>query len=250
MAKRVTIICVLAALLTAGCAINPVSGENQLRIITTEQEISIGTNIDAEVRGQYRAVVANAATERVQRIGDKIAAVSDRRDVPYRFTLIESDQLNAFAAPGGFIYVTTETEKVAATDAELAAIIAHEVGHVAALHSVNQMQRALAYHYLSALVFGENQEEVKEAADIAFNSVIMTGFSRQDELQADELGVKYAWKAGYDPYGLANFFIKLQLRNQETIVDRAFEFLRSHPVISERRQRVEALAASYAAGGR
>ncbi|MHC4713967.1 MAG: M48 family metalloprotease, partial [Planctomycetota bacterium] len=221
-----------------------------LRIITAEQEIGIGTNIDAEVRGQYPAVVGTPAAARVQRIGEKIAAVSDRRDVPYRFTLIESNQLNAFAAPGGFIYVTTETEKVAATDAELAAIIAHEVGHVAALHSVNQIQRALGYHYLSALVLGENQEEVKEAADIAFNSVIMTGFSRQDELQADDLGVKYSWKAGYDPYGLANFFIKLQLRNQETVVDRTFEFLRSHPVISERRRRAEALAASYAAGGR
>ena len=192
MAKRVTIICVLSVLLTTGCAINPVSGENQLRIITAEQEISIGTNIDTEVRGQYPPVTGTPAAERVQRIGEKIAAVSDRRDVPYRFTLIESNQLNAFAAPGGFIYVTTETERVAATDAELAAVIAHEVGHVAALHSVNQMQRAHGYHYLSALVFGENQEEVKEAADIAFNSVIMTGFSRQDELQADDLGVKYS----------------------------------------------------------
>lgn len=238
--------CLVAALMAAGCVTNPVSGEAQLRIISTPQEITMGANIDTQVRSEYEVVTGTRAAERVERIGARIAAVSDRRDVQYHFALIKSSELNAFAAPGGFIYITTETEKVADTDAELAAVVAHEVGHVAALHSVNQMQRALAYHYLSALVFGEDQQKVREAADIAFSSVVMTGFSRQDELQADELGVRYSWKAGYDPYGLGNFFVKLQSRNQETVVDRAFEFLMSHPNISERRQRAEHLAAQYA----
>ena len=78
----------------------------------------------------------------------------------------------------------------------------------------------------------------------------MTGFSRRDEYQADELGVKYAAGAGYDPYGLANFFVKLQQREQEGIFDKAFEIVMSHPITSQRRRRVEGYAAKYAAGKR
>jgi len=244
---KIVIFTVLFAVLAAGCVTNPVSGEAELRVISTAEEVAIGRNVDAEIRREYNVVTGTTAAARVQRIGERIAAVSDRRDLEYHFALLESGELNAFAAPGGFIYVTTETDRAAATDAELAAVIAHEVGHVAALHSVNRMQRALAKDIFLALILGEDQRRVAEAADIAFNAVIMTGFSRQDELQADELGVKYSWKAGYDPYGLANFFVKLQERNRETVVDKAFEFLRSHPVISERRRRAEMLAARYAA---
>lgn len=244
---RILVLTALLAAFAAGCVTNPVSGQTQLRVISTEEEVALGGNLDDRIRREYNVVTGTPAAERVARIGEKIAAVADRRDVDYHFALLESDELNAFAAPGGFIYVTTETERVAETDAELAAVIAHEVGHVAALHSVNQMQRALAYDILAALVLGEDRQRLADAADIAFNAVIMTGFSRQDELQADELGVKYAWKAGYDPYGLADFFVELQERNQETMIDAAFEFLRSHPGISERRRRAELLAARYAA---
>lgn len=244
---KILVVTAFLAAFAAGCVTNPVSGQAQLRLISTEEEVTLGGNLDDRIRSEYSVITGTPEAERVARIGEKIAAVSDRRDITYQFALLESDDLNAFAAPGGFIYVTSETERVAETDAELAAVIAHEVGHVAALHSVNQMQRALAYDILAALVLGEDQQRVAEAADIAFNAVIMTGFSRQDELQSDELGVKYAWKAGYDPYGLANFFVDLQERNQETMVDEAFEFLRSHPNISERRRRAEILAAQYAA---
>lgn len=236
------VVCALAS----GCAVNPVSGQSELRLVGVQEEINIGRNVDAEIGKQYKVQTGTAAAERVQRIGEKIAAVSDRRNIDYHFTLLESDQLNAFAAPGGFIYVTTETEKVTATDSELAAVIGHEVGHVAALHSVNQLQKSLGYDIFSSLAFGRDQVAARKAADIAFNNVIMTGFSRQDELQADELGIKYSWRAGYDPYGLASFFTKLQERNRETAVDRTFEFLRSHPLDSTRLGRAESLASYYA----
>lgn len=240
---------VISALLS-GCAINPVSGQSELRLVGVQEEINMGRNVDAEVRKQYKTQTGTAAAERVQRIGEKIAAVSDRKNIDYHFALLESDQLNAFAAPGGFIYVTTETEKVTTTDSELAAVIGHEVGHVAALHSVNQLQKSLGYEIFSSLAFGQDQAAAQAAADIAFNSVIMTGFSRADELQADELGVKYSWRAGYDPYGLTNFFAKLQERNRETAVDKTFEFLRSHPLDSTRRGRAESLASYYAGRAR
>jgi predicted Zn-dependent protease len=235
----------LTPVFACGCMTNPVSDRSELRIIGLSQEVAMGKSLDAQVRSEYKIVTGTPQAERVERIGRRIAAVSDRKDVEYHFALIESGDLNAFAAPGGFIYVTTETAKVADSDAELAAVMAHEVGHVAALHSVKQMQTALAFDLLSALVFDEDRAKTAEAADIAFNVVVMSGFSRRDELQADELGVKYSAAAGYDPYGLSSFFVKLEERNRETVVDKVFEFMRSHPLIGERRRRAESLAATY-----
>jgi predicted Zn-dependent protease len=111
------------------------------------------------------------------------------------------------------------------------------------------VQRALGYELLKALVFGDSKSaEAATAADIAFNNILMTGFSREDEYQADTLGVKYSSKAGYDPYGLANFFVKLQEREGAGANDRTFEFLMSHPNTADRKQRAEAEAAKYVGG--
>ena len=245
------LVLVLSTMGLLGCQINPVSGEQELRFISRDQEVEMGTRIDGEVRNQYRVLTGTAEADRVAAIGAKIATVSDRKDVQYHFFLVESGELNAFAAPGGFVYVTTETVRVAGDDAELAAVIGHEVGHVAAYHSVHQMQKALGWNILSALIFDNPESETAaQAADIAFNNVVMTGFSRNDERQADDLGVKYAAKAGYDPYGLARFFAKLEERQQAGVMDRAFEFLMSHPDTGERKRRAEAEAARYAGGER
>jgi len=238
---------VVAAAL-GGCATNPVTGQTELRLVGREQEISIGRNVDAEIRREYKVVTGTVAANRVERIGRKIASVCERSDVEYHFALLESDELNAFAAPGGFIYVTTTTEKVADSDAELAAVIGHEVGHVAMYHSVKQIQSALAFDILNSLILGD-KEQSAEAAAIAFNVVIMSGFSREHERESDRLGVIYPWKAGYDPYGMAGFLAKLEERNAETVVDKTFEFMRSHPLISQRRQAAEELAREMAARG-
>jgi predicted Zn-dependent protease len=237
------------AFVAGGCAINPVTGQQELRLVTKDQEVEMGTRIDTQVRTQYKVVTGTAEAARVAEIGARIAAVSDRRDIEYHYALIDSSELNAFAAPGGFVYVTTELLRACDSDAELAAVIGHETGHVAAYHSVHQVQRALGYDILKALFAGDaNSSQAVQAADVAFNSVVMTGFSREDEYQADELGVKYSAKAGYDPYGLANFFVKLQQRESAGAADRAFEFLLSHPNTPERRRRAEAEAAKYGGG--
>jgi len=232
--------------LAAGCTTNPATGEKQLRIISTYEEVRMGRRIDAEVRKQYRAVSGTAEAERIARIGARVAAVAERRDVSYSFTLLETRELNAFAAPGGFVYVTTELIDFCESDAELAAVIGHEVGHISAMHSVQQMQRQLGYQILRDLAVGEEESQAAAAADIAFDTVVMTGFSREQEFEADKLGVRYSAKAGYNPYGMANFLIRLAERNRETIVDRVFEFLLSHPNLGERSRRAERYARQYA----
>ena len=230
-----------------GCATNPVTGEEELRIISTQQEVEMGGRIDVQVRSQYRAVTGTPEAVRVETIGAKMAAVCDRRDIQYHFALLDSAELNAFAAPGGYIYVTTTLLRAVGDDSELAAVIGHEVGHVAAFHSVHQMQRALGWDIMKALILEDRaSQRATNAADIAFNKVVMTGFSRKDEDQADDLGVKYSAKGGYDPYGMGRFFVKLGQLQRENRANKAFEFLMSHPNTESRRQRAEAEAAKYA----
>lgn len=238
---------VLLVSMVCGCASNPVTGEGELRLISTAQEVAIGRNIDAQVRTQYKVVTGTPQANRVQAIGAKIAAVADRKEIQYHFALLETPEFNAFATPGGYVYVTSELANAAVDDSELAAVIGHEVGHVAALHSVHQIQRALGWDIVKILI-GANpkSEEAMAAADVAFNNVVMTGYSRQDEYQADELGVKYAARAGYDPYGLARFFDVLEKREASGKVDRLFEFMMSHPNTPDRKRRAKAEAAKYA----
>ena len=145
MRRGLLVIAAISALFAAGCATNPVTGETEIRVISVADEIEMGRNIDARVRSQYNVVTGTDEARRVEKIGARVAGASDRRDIKYHFALIESPDLNAFAAPGGFIYVTTETVSVSGDDSELAAVIAHEVGHVAALHSVHQVQRHLTW---------------------------------------------------------------------------------------------------------
>jgi len=247
---RIVMAACLAVFLASacGCVSNPATGANELRLISTLEELEMGKRLDAQVRSQYKAVTGTPQAERAARIGTKLAAVSDRKDVSYQFALIESADLNAFAAPGGFIYVTTALEKLAEDDAELGAVIGHEIAHVAARHSVNQVQRALGYEIVSSLILGDAKSaDARQAADIAFDTVVMTGYSRKDESQADELGIKYAARAGFDPYGMARFFARLEERQQQGVMDPMFEFMMSHPNIAERRQKAQALAARYTA---
>jgi len=249
---RTVILAILAAALgfSSGCATNPVTGRQGRGNIAVADEVEMGKRLDGKVRRQYRVVTGTSEAERVERTGSRIAAVSDRRDIGYYFALVESGELNAFATPGGYIYVTSELNKMA-NDDELAAVIGHEVGHVAAYHSVNQMQKELGYNIFTALIRGDRRSQAAvQAADIAFDTVIMTGFSTEDEFQADQLGVKYCAKAGYDPRAMASFLGKLEERNKEGLVDKAFEFMLSNRNIAQRRKRAEAEAALYAQGGR
>lgn len=247
-AVRMAVILAVALVAAAGCATNAVTGEREIRFISTADEVEMGKRIDAQLRTEYTVVTDTAQARRVAAIGEKVGRVSDRRDVEYHFALIDSGELNAFAAPGGFIYVTTELAALA-DDSELAAVMGHEVGHVAAGHSVQQLQRAVGYTVLRDLLLGsEGSEAASTAADIAFGSIIQTKFSRDDEYQSDDLGVKYSAKAGYDPYGMSRFFVKLKERQEAGVVDDALEILRSHPNTDKRRERAEIEAGRYARG--
>jgi predicted Zn-dependent protease len=179
--------------------------------------------------------------ERLDRIGARVAAVSDRQDIIYRFKVVDNKELNAFALPGGFLYVHNSLMR-SANDDELACVLAHEIGHVAARHSVKRLQSVLGYQLLSGIVFGvAGRAALHQAMDVV-HELISLGYSRKDELAADDLAVRYSSRAGFNPMGMATFLEKLKGAASAGVPMPAF--LSSHPAIDERIARVKAQISS------
>ena len=221
----------------SGCATvyNPATGQKEFIFITTPTEVSIGKAVSAKVASQYKISNDAEKNNRVREIGKKIAEVSDRKDLVYNFYVIEENDLNAFTSPGGYLYINSGLLDKA-TDDELACVIGHEVGHVAARHIAKKMQAQIGYSILMNIAMRKaGLKDMQTAASISYN-LIMLGYSREDELLSDRLAVKYAHKAGYDPYAMISFLKKLKNSSKNDIGP---VFLRSHPYASDRIKMLE-----------
>ncbi len=242
--KAIPIIILLSAFILncAGCTTiyNAATGRKETLLINTPAEVSLGADMDKEVRKTMRIVENPTMVCRLNRIGNKLTYYCDRQDLIYYFNLVKDDELNAFAIPGGYIYVNTGLFN-SATDDELAGVIAHEIGHIAARHSVKQIQASLGYQILMNLVLGiYSKQSMGQAMDIVYNLVNL-GYSRKDETLADTLAVKYTRKAGFNPEGIVTFFEKLKKEEARKGSGQPFVFLRSHPPIDERISHVKQL---------
>lgn len=244
--KFVLIVPALAFLLT-GCATvyNPATGAKEYIMIGTEQEVSIGNQVASEIETKYKLSQDTAQIERVNAVGRRIAAVSDRQDLKYYFKVLENKDINALSTPGGYVYVNSGLMEKADDD-ELAAVVGHEVGHIAARHSVQAMQsqNLLSVGMIGASVFikSDKKQQAMEWAGVALN-LIMLGYSRGDEFEADKLGVRYAYYAGFDPNGEVTFLEKLQEQDKGNSTDKTLVYLRSHPLYSDRIAKAKAYAA-------
>lgn len=206
LVAAVALFAALAAL--TGCATTGAHGEQSLILIDTPTEVRMGLESDTGIRQEYPVLQDQGINAYVQEIGAKVAAHSERTDVEYSFTVLDSDVINAFAAPGGFIYVTTGLLALADDEAEVACVLSHEVGHVVGRHSVRSMQSAMGAQMALQLVLGDNAEAWGQVAGLGAG-LFMMKYGRDHEFQADQFGVKYAVAAGYDPEGMTRFFEKL-----------------------------------------
>jgi predicted Zn-dependent protease len=208
-------------------------------LIDTQQEIGLGRNMDKELRQQMKFVADPALQRRLDTIGARIARASDRQDVTYHFAVVDDKTLNAFAVPGGFVYIHSGLMR-AANDDELAGVIAHEIGHIAARHSVKQIQGLLGTQLiLGILTGGSGSGLVKDALSVV-SELVNLGYSRKDEYLADELAVRYTRRAGYSPLGIITFFQKLE-KEHEKSPSLNLVFLSSHPPMKDRIARIEQL---------
>lgn len=191
------------------CATTGPGGKKSLILISTDQEVSIGKQMAAQVEKENKLVPDTAIQNYFNEIGQKVVKVSDRKDLKYHFKVIESDQINAFATPGGYIYFYSGLLKLMDTEAELAAVTAHEISHVVARHGVKRMQQVIGLSILLDLALGKSSKATQQAVSIGIG-LALQGYSRENESEADEVGVLYMSKAGYNPQGMVDMFEKLQ----------------------------------------
>ncbi|HNQ50566.1 MAG TPA: Maf and M48 domain-containing protein [Candidatus Omnitrophota bacterium] len=221
--------------LACGCSheFNVATGRQEAYYYSTEQELAMGRSVAKQVEKEYDLVDDPLVQQRVSGIGRKIAAVSDRRDIEYRFKALAEDEINAVSLPGGYVYVFKGLLDITANDDELAAVLAHEVGHIVARHSIKKMQATMGYTLARLLMIPVPQSgAVATAADAAFIE-FMLGYSREDELLADTLGARYARAAGYDPGAMITFLQKLEDHNRRKPL-RPRSYYKTHPYVPDR----------------
>ncbi|HET9228434.1 MAG TPA: M48 family metalloprotease [Thermoanaerobaculia bacterium] len=230
----------ISALLLSGCTLNPATGGHQLNFFGEESEIEMGREADAEIVttvGIYDDPLLQAY---IQDLGMEIAAASERPHLPWSFKILDDPAVNAFALPGGFIYVTRGLMAHMGSEAELASVIGHEVGHVTARHGVNQMSKGI----LASVGLGVAAILDEDLAAWAFAgqvglSLLFLHYGRDDERQADDLGLRYSVRAGYDPREMPELFRVLDAVSKVEGAGDLPSWLASHPDPGARRKRIE-----------
>lgn len=201
---------ITAALLLTACATTGPGGKQSLILIPTSQEVAIGQGMAQEIAATENFLPDVVWQEYLDEIGQKIVSVCDRKDIEYHFAVIDSDDINAFAAPGGYIYFYTGLLSKMENEAELASVLAHEISHVVARHGIKRVQTVMGVAVAYDLVFGgeEQSQALNTAIAIGLN-LAFASYSRSNEREADEYGMIYMVRAGYDPQGMVTMFEKL-----------------------------------------
>lgn len=237
-----------AALLVAGCATNPVTGRQEFSLVTPSQEIQIGREGHEAVLKEYGAYQDTRLQAYVDSVGQALARVSHQPSLEWHFTVLDDPTVNAFALPGGYIYITRGILAHLNSEAQLAGVLGHEIGHVTARHHAHSLtQQQLAGLGLGlASIFSEGFRRYSNAAQTALGLVFLK-YSRDNENQADELGVGYTAKAGFDPREIPGTYRMLK-RVGERSGQRLPGFLSTHPDPGDRETRTTALASQAATG--
>jgi beta-barrel assembly-enhancing protease len=211
-----------------------------------EKEIAIGRQLAAEVEQQAKMVDDPLITEYVNRVGQNIVLHSDAK-IPFTIKVIDSDDVNAFALPGGFFFVNKGLILAADNESELAGVMAHEIAHVAARHAMENQgkMQAINYGLLATIIFGGGiASTIAQNAGGLSQMMSFLKFSRNAENEADSLGVQYLYAAGYDPTGMATMFEKLNAKNKKK-PGTLSKIFASHPQSIDRRDASLALVARF-----
>ncbi|MGH6720354.1 MAG: M48 family metalloprotease [Alphaproteobacteria bacterium] len=227
----------------SGCTVNPATGQQEFTVVGPEQEAAMGRAEHPKALEAFGGVYEEdiELNAYVAGVGARLRAVSELEDQPFTFTVLDSPVVNAFALPGGYVYVTRGLLALAATEAELAGVLAHEIGHVTARHTAQRVTTGL-FASLGAAVLGAatGNQAVADLAQVGAAAYVQS-FSREQELEADTLGVRYLVRAGYDPRAMASFLRSLELHGvfEATLAGREgrepeASLFASHPRTAER----------------
>ncbi len=228
MTKRT--LALAAAVVFAACARNPVTGKKQLSLVSKEQEIALGKQAAEQVAESVGRYPDPRLQAYVAEIGSRMAKASERPDLPWSFVVLDDPTVNAFALPGGPVFVTRGILTHLNSEAELAAVLGHEIGHITARHSVQQISKAqLAQLGLGlGMIFSEDLRQYGQLAGVGLQLMFLK-FGRDAERQSDDLGFKYMTGQGYDPREMAGVFTTLERASAREGAGRLPEWLSTHP---------------------
>lgn len=227
------------------CSTNPVTGKKDVILMSEGQELAMGQQADPQIVAQF-GMYDNPAIQRfISDKGQKMAAISHRSNIKYEFKVLDSPVINAFAVPGGYVYFTRGIMAHFNNEAQFAGVLGHEIGHIAARHSAQQQSKSILAQVglIAGMVIAP---ELAQFGDMASQGLglLFLKFGRDDERESDELGVEYSTKIGYDADEMADFFLTLQ-RKQEESGQSIPEFFSTHPDPGNRYTTVQELAAQW-----
>lgn len=234
-------------LVANACATNPVTGAREFVLMTEAQEVSLGQQADAEIQRDMGVYDDPGIQRYVEEIGLALAALSHRPDLPWQFTVVDSPAVNAFALPGGFIYLTRGIMAYLGDEAQLAGVLGHEIGHVTARHAVQSYTRAsgaqlgLVLGQVFVSQVGPNPYGLPGLTDAASTGLglLFLKFGRDDEIQADRLGAEYGVAGGWHPQGVSDMLSTLGRMSEASDRQGIPNFLSTHPEPAARVLEVE-----------
>jgi predicted Zn-dependent protease len=228
-------------LVLSGCAVNPATGARELMLVSEGQEIQMGLQSDPAVVQTFGMYPDSSIQQYVRGLGERLAARSERPNLPWTFRVVDDPVVNAFALPGGFIYITRGIMAYFNSEAELVSVLGHEIGHVTARHSAQQMsqqQLAQVGMVATAILVPETQDYLGIAG--AGLQLLFLKFSRDDERQADDLGFRYMTRLNYDPREMPGVFAMLGRVSAASGGGGTPGWLSTHPDPEDREQRIAA----------
>ena len=208
--KNIFLLIIIVSL--SSCSVNPVTGKQDFVMINENQEIQMGREYNAQILKQNPVYQDQELQDYVQSIGESLAANSHRPNLVYRFTVLDSPDINAFALPGGYIYINRGLMAYLSSEEELAAVLGHEIGHVTARHSVRQYSQSQLMGVLSTAIEINSGRTAGNLANLA-SGALLSGYGRDMELEADDLGAQYIFQEGYSAQGM--YEVLSVLKDQE-----------------------------------
>ena len=248
-------ILIMAVMSMVGCSTNPVTGKKDFSLINKDQELAMGKQAHNSIMKQKKPLRNAKIQAYVNNLGQQLARQSHRKDIRYTFTVLDDPSVNAFALPGGYVYITTGIMAYLNSEGELAGVLGHEIGHVTARHGVKQQSAGMAGAILMSVLTKKTGGSGKEFNNIS--KAILSGYGRDHELQADRLGAEYLARVGFAPKNMIDVvgvlksqeeFAKVQAR-REGRQPRAYHgVFASHPRNDTRLQKIIAEAGKYKKG--
>ncbi|MEX2016732.1 MAG: M48 family metallopeptidase [Candidatus Hydrogenedentales bacterium] len=237
-----------------GCgSLTTEGGGGGINLLSTEEELALGQKMAAQIEQEQPVLNDPAVQQYVDRIGQRLQAVVPPgvdRNINYQFKVIDApDTVNAFALPGGYLYVYTGLMKLIENEAELAGVMAHEIAHVTAEHHGEQLTKQYGASFLASLLLGEDPGAIAQGVAQVTNYLVQAGYSREAEREADRIGADMLMRGGYNPNAMITFMQKMAAQSQAP-GGRIMAFISTHPLTQERIEYLQSQINTYPANVR